>query len=330
MKRYDKKFSLRKSLLWIFLFILIASATLFAISWWENSQEYTGGSDTSVIEVNGEQYERNANIETVLLMGLDKFSEAVDNSSYSNDQQADFLMLYVLDNEAKTCKALHLNRDTMVEMNILGVAGMEIGTVKQQLALAHTYGNGQNVSCRNTAGAVSNLLMGASIDHYVSVTMDAVSVFNDMVGGVELEVLSDFTGVDDSLKKGETVLLDGEHALNYVRGRHGVADGTNADRMIRQRQYLDALYKTALKRADSDEAFIFNAVQQLSEYIVSDCYVQDIKDLFDRISNYEFLGFYNIEGKSVMGERLVEFYPDEEAVKKLAVELFYIPKRNAV
>lgn len=330
MKRYDKKFSLRKSLLWIFLFILIASATLFAISWWENHQEYTGGPDTSVIEVNGEKYERNANIETVLLMGLDKFSEAVDNSSYSNDQQADFLMLYVLDNEAKTCKALHLNRDTMVEMNILGVAGMEIGTVKQQLALAHTYGNGQNVSCRNTAGAVSNLLMGASIDHYVSVTMDAVSIFNDMVGGVELEVLSDFTGVDDSLKKGETVLLDGEHALNYVRGRHGVADGTNADRMIRQRQYLDALYKTALKRADSDEAFIFNAVQQLSEYIVSDCYVQDIKDLFDRISNYEFLGFYNIEGKSVMGERLVEFYPDEEAVKKLAVELFYIPKRNAV
>lgn len=283
-----------------------------------------------MIEANGEKYERNANIETVLLMGLDKFSEAVDNSSYSNDQQADFLMLYVLDNEAKTCKAIHLNRDTMVDMSILGVAGMEIGTVKQQLALAHTYGNGQNVSCRNTAGAVSNLLMGASIDHYISVTMDAVSVFNDMVGGVELEVLSDFTEVDDSLKKGETVLLDGEHALNYVRGRQGVEDSTNNDRMIRQRQYLEALYNTTLKCVDSDEAFVFNAVRQLSEHIVSDCYVQDIEDLFDRISNYEFLGFCNIEGKSVMGERYIEFYPDEEAVKKLAIELFYIPKNDAV
>lgn len=329
MKKTNKKAS-KKALALVLICILVLCSALVAISVWEQQQDFTGEQSTqessTSIESDGVEYELNKNIETILVMGLDKFSENVDTSSYDNDQQADFLMLFVLDNQNKTFKALHLDRDTMVEMNVLGVAGKEIGTIKQQLALAHTYGNGQNVSCRNTAKAVSNLLDGIDITHYVSVTMDAVPVYNDLVGGVTVEVLDDFTGIDDTLVKGEKVTLMGDKALTYVRTRYGMEDSTNSHRMVRQRQYLEELYRISREKVEKDENFIITAWEQMANYTVSDCYEQDLLQIYEKVSEYEYLGTEYIDGESVKGERFMEFYPDEEALKKLVLKMFYTPK----
>lgn len=329
MKKTNKKAS-KKALALVLICILVLCSALVAISVWEQQQDFTGEQSTqessTSIESNGVEYELNKNIETILVMGLDKFSEDIDTSSYDNDQQADFLMLFVLDNQNKTFKALHLDRDTMVEMNVLGVAGKEIGTIKQQLALAHTYGNGQNVSCRNTAKAVSNLLDGIGITHYVSVTMDAVPVYNDLVGGVTVEVLDDFTGIDDTLVKGEKVTLMGDKALTYVRTRYGMEDSTNSHRMVRQRQYLEELYRISREKVEKDENFIITAWEQMAKYTVSDCYEQDLLQIYEKVSEYEYLGTEYIDGESVKGERFMEFYPDEEALKELVLKMFYTPK----
>ena len=325
-----KKDASKKALILVLICVFILCSALLAISIWEQKQNFTGEQSTQEastgIESDGVEYEINKNIETVLVIGLDKFSEDVDTSSYDNDQQADFLMLFILDNQNETCKGLHIDRDTMVEMNILGVAGQEIGTIKQQLALSHTYGNGQNVSCRNTAKAVSNLLHGIDITHYVSVTMDAVPVYNDLVGGVTVEVLDDFTGIDDTLVKGEKVTLIGNQALTYVRTRYGMDDSTNSHRMIRQRQYIEELYKTTREKVREDENFVLTAWDKVAEYTVSDCYEQELLEIYEKISEYEYLGTDRIEGKSVVGERFMEFYPDEKALKELIIKTFYTPK----
>ena len=330
MKKTNKKASKKKALLLVLVCVSVLCSALLAISIWENQQDFIGEQLTQESSTNaqadGVEYELNENIETVLVMGLDKFAEDIDTSSYDNDQQADFVMLFVLDNQNKTCKALHINRDTMVEMNILGIAGQEIGTTKQQLALAHTYGNGQNVSCRNTAKAVSNLFQGIDITHYVSVTMDAVPVFNDLVGGVTVEILDDFTGIDDTLIQGEKVTLMGDQSLIYVRNRYGMEDSTNSHRMIRQKQYIDELYKLTREKVNEDENFIITAWKELAQYTVSDCYEQDLMQIYEKVSGYEFLGTVQIEGESVVGERFMEFYPDEEKLSELVKELFYIPK----
>mgnify|MGYP000585160404 FL=1 len=68
--------------------------------------------------------------------------------------------------------------------------------------------------------------------------MDAVPILNDLLGGVEVTVLDDFSGIDDTLIKGETVTLHGDHALTYVRERYGLEDSSNSTRMVRQRQYM--------------------------------------------------------------------------------------------
>lgn len=314
----------------VFLFIFLLSTVLLIVNLWENRNsayfpEGTAGPQ-SVMQYNGTEYELKEGIRTLLVLGLDKFDEVEAVDGYTNNKQADFVMLLVIDDNAKTVTALHINRDTMADIPVLGIAGEKIGMVNKQLALAHTYGNGREVSCRNTADAVSSMLYNITVNHYVSVTMDSVPVYNDLVGGVEITVLDDFTGIDDELVKGETVTLKGEKALTYIRTRKGLDDSSNSTRMVRQRQYLDALYKKSIECKNSDENFVLTAVLQMADYMVSDCSSNQLTELAQTIIDYEFTEIRTIEGDNVVGEVHMEFFPDVDSLKKNVVELFYVPK----
>ena len=288
-KKRNGKRKLMRYLSIALLIIFLLTGAFLLLELWEKRQGNFPEQEPqdTAIEYNGDKYVINESVESFLIMGLDKFEDAIDNESYNNNQQADFLMLLVFDNEEKKCTAIHLNRDTMVDMNILGVAGQKVGTVYKQLALAHTYGNGKDVSCRNTADAVSGLLNGVKVNHYLSITMDAVPVLNDLLGGVEVTVLDDFTGIDDSLKKGETVTLHGEQALTYVRTRYGLEDSSNSTRMVRQKQYLNAIYDKAMLRIEEDDEFVVEASVKLADYIVSDRSVNQLQELTKKLSQYE-------------------------------------------
>lgn len=271
---------------------------------------------------NGGWYAKRDGLETVLLLGLDKYEEATQNS-YSNNQQSDFLMLLVLDQEEKRCTVLHLNRDTMAEIEILGVTGESAGSFTGQLALAHTYGSGGTDSCENTAVAVSKLLYGVSIDHYASVTMDGVALLNDLAGGVTLEVMDDLSEIDTELIQGATVTLKGQQALTYVRARQGLEDSSNLHRMERQRQYLSALQEQLSVCADRDAGFILEALLAVNEYLVSDCTVEQLSDLSDKINGYDVDEYLTLEGEAVQGEEYMEFYVDEQALQSLVMNVFY-------
>lgn len=311
--------------------VLILSTALLLVSLWERQQgkfsSPNSGEPSTAISYNGTEYELRDGIETMLIMGLDKFDEAIDNSAYNNDQQADFLMLLVIDNNSSTYTGIHINRDTMADINVLGVAGEKIDTVNQQIALSHTYGNGKEISCRNTADAVSDLLNNVKIDHYMSLTMDAVPIIADAVGGVEVEVLDDFTGLDDTLIKGQTVSLKGDHALNYIRARQGLEDSSNESRMARQRQFLNALYEECVEMQDADEDFIADVSLKLSEQLISDCSANKLQKMFKKLTSYKFGNINTIEGEFKNGERFVEFYADKDSVMKVVIEAFYKEKK---
>ncbi len=328
--RRERKLDILKLLAVLLAFIFVASAVLLSVSIWDRYRgkyaegHFDASSDTVVY--NGEEYRMKGGVETVLVLGLDKFEGTFSDDSYNNDRQADFLMLLVIDNEQQTSKVLHLNRDTMAEMNMLGVSGDKIGTVTKQIALSHTYGNGKEVSCRNAADAVSKLLLGVQIDHYVSVIMDAVPEYTELLGGVEVEILDDFTGIDDTLVKGQVVNLKGESALTYVRSRQGLEDATNEDRMERQRQFIEALYDRTAEVAEQDEDFVSSTALKMSPYTVSDCSVERMQSIFEKVSEYRFDGSYAIDGESVVGEVFMEFYPDEDSIKSTVINLFYEAK----
>ena len=314
----------RKKIIVVAAIALLLLAAIIGVALWEKgNNEFSGqgGTTQNTLTYQGKEYEFRQDIETILILGLDAFKDEEDDS-YNNDKQADFLLLLVIDRTNETCRAIPINRDTMAEMNVLGVAGDKVGTITQQLALAHTYGNGREVSCRNVANAVSGLLKGVKIDHYVSVTMEAVSIYNDTLGGVTLEVLDDFTHVDAALVKGETVTLKGEQALTYIRARHGMEDPTNTARMKRQKQYMEALHAQTRAAVAGDEDFLSRAALKISNYMVSDCSGNKLETLLDRLAQYELGGILEIEGDSTMGEKFLEFHPDEDSLMKVVVESF--------
>ncbi len=325
-KKINKRILLRNVILIVAVAFVVVAA-LLVIKFYENRQgnlPVTSVTQNTVI-YEGQEYTKKTNTETFLFIGLDKYEEEIDSDSYNNDQRADFLMLFVIDNKNKEYSAIHINRDTMADINILGLAGEKVGSVNAQLALAHTYGDGDMSSCRNTADAVSGVLNGLNIDKYISVTMDSVPEFNDLVGGVEVEVLDDFSGVDDTLVKGETVTLMGEHALNYVRTRFGLDDSTNKSRMERQRQYIISMQKKIQDVKSSDADFIFNAMDVIDKYMVSNCSVADLESKFNKISDYTMTEIYDIEGEYVLGEKNIEFYPDEASIEEVIMNVFYTP-----
>ena len=307
---------------------LLIAAILLGLFIWEKGfkSDFDIDKSNTALSYEGKDYVLNSNIETFLIMGLDKFEGDIDQSSYNNDQQSDFLMLVVFDKETSTYSVLHINRDTIATIDVLGLGGKKVGTVQKQIALAHTYGDGGAVSNNNAAKAVSTLLGGIKINHYAAFTLDSVAVMNDLVGGVEVEVLHDFSGVDDTLVKGETVLLEGDMALTYVRTRKDLDDSTNNTRMIRQQQYLNALREKMEKRMDEDPEFAAKAALAMADYMTSDCSATRLRDMAKRMEEYDFVEVMQLEGETKLGEKHIEFYPDESSLKKTVIDLFYVEK----
>ena len=280
--------------------------------------------DTSVT-YNGKTYTPKEDLETILLMGLDKYQKDTEQFGYLNDQQADFLLLLVLDEKTKTANLLHLNRDTMTEITRLGVGGGEADRFTGQLALAHTFGSGGSDSCLNTVKAVSKLLGGIRIQHYVSITMDAVATLNDLVGGVTVTIQDNFSQVDPTLVQGTEVRLKGEQALTYVRVRRNMEDSSNLARMERQRQYMQAFYEQLMKCCNTDPSFFEKNYVKVAEYVQTDCTIYQLQSLTEGMEQYQLDTIYTLDGNTQKGEEFMEFYPDKDSISNVILNLFYEP-----
>ena len=314
------------------IIFLIAAAFLF---WtlWENRQDdlQDPGYVEDVITYQGREYVRKDQIETFLIMGLDRYENSAVSDSHGTGVQADFLLLLVFDHETRQSTALQINRDSMTKVNKLSIGGTAVvDSYTAQIALAYNYVNDDNekIRCRNTIDSVEYLLKGIDVDHYFAVTMDAVAASCDVVGGVEVTVLDDFTGIDDTLVKGETVRLDGQQALRYVRTRYGLEDSSNSTRMARQQQYLDALYDSINSRISADDGFIVELVDALDDYVVYDSSDHRMQQMIEQFNEYEYLGIRQLEGQTELGEDFMEFYPDEASVRETVIELCYTPKNG--
>lgn len=267
----------------------------------------------------GVWYEPNDSVETVLVLGIDRFMDGTGGREDS--QQSDFLALLVLDHAAETFQLVQLNRDTMTDIPLRDITGVEYTTRYAQLALAHVYGGKEESSrCRNAVSAVRNLFYGAPIDHYLSLTMDAVATLNDAVGGVTVHIEEDMTAVDAAFTQGADVTLIGTQALSFVRARGGLEDSTNVSRMARQRQYLSALFeKFTTESIKSTEVYL-----QLNDTMTSDLTLDQLTSLEKWLKTYSYTGIRTLDGESVKGEEYMEFYVNEDALQEMIIELFYI------
>ncbi len=289
----------------------------------------TENTDSKNITYNGKKYAYNENVTNILLMGVD--TEKLSNSAsetYGENGQADLLVLISLDTSNGKMKAIQISRDTMVDINLFSENGQYIGVSNQQICLSYAYGDGREKSCENTVKSVSRLLYGMPINSYVSIDIDSIGILNDAVGGVTLTLDEDFNHKYFKAKKGETVTLKGQNVLRYIRARDKDDIEANNVRMKRQKSYMYAFYKQMITMTKKDITTPIKLYNKIQNHSISNLSIADITYLTKCIlmnKENDSIKFDSVSGKTVAGEKYVEFYPDQDKLYELVVNTFYTP-----
>ena len=291
----------------------------------QKAEEPVQVGSTKTITRDGIDYFPRQDVTIMMVLGIDQFGPVESSHYYRNNGSADSIMLLVFDETARDCTVLYLNRDTMLNMDVLGVRGEYAGTTFGQLALAHTYGTGLEDSCQNVKNTLMNYIHGLTIDYYVAMNMDAIPILNDAVGGVTVTVEDDFSKVNPSITMGE-VTLQGDQVIDYVRTRKDVGDQKNVTRMERQREYVDGFLKKLVEIERGDLDFAVRLYDQVAPYIVTDCSVTTLSNMLDRYAQFDLKEVVTPEGENRIEDGHYAFYVDEEKLDELIVRLIYSPK----
>ena len=155
-------------------------------------------------------------------------------------------------------------------------------------------------------------------------TIDALPIINDYLGGVTVTVPQDLTAVDPALKLGAEVTLMGKQVELFVRSRSGLEDSSNFARMERQKTYLNALIRTFAEKDLSDEELL-RAYDKTAPYILSDLSAATLSDMLKNLPAYRLSRIVSPEGEARVGREYMEFYADDEALKELVIDVFYTP-----
>ncbi len=299
----------------------------------ENADEETAAGDNPAyiwqegdIRYQGAVYRYNEDILTFLFLGIDKKDVVKPVKNGIDGGQSDAVFLLVLNPHTKEISIIGVPRDTMTEIAVYNEEGDYRGVSTAQIALQHGYGDGAEISCERTVEAVSKLFYQLPIHGYCAINMGAISLLNDAVGGIEVVALEDV--INSDIREGDTVLLKGEQAYQYLHNRdyRGAGSvGSAGRRLERQKQYLTAYAAKATEMMKTDITLPVTLYTTLSKYMVTDVTVDEVSYLATQITDYRFDGrnMYSLQGETVKGDRFEEFYADEKALYELILKVFY-------
>ena len=276
----------------------------------------------------GHKYQYNKNITSILFMGVDR--EELDSTEGTAKMraagQADTLFLAAVNTSIGKISLVNIPRDVMTYVRTYDDNGKYYGKKIRQICLAYAYGDGKKKSCQNVSYAVSKLLYGVPVNSYISIDLSAISILNDAVGGVNVQVLGDLTSVDPALKEGANVTLLGDQAETYVRSREFEPLDANLKRMQRQQQYVTAYAQKALQEMRSDLTLPLDLLKLVSKNSVTNLSAPKITYLATKVSGSSFSSdnIYSIDCEIKEGETgYAEYYPDETKLFEMVLKVFY-------
>jgi len=179
---------------------------------------------------------------TILLVGSDHVSE--DSEVYDGRDEAnlnDVNLLLHIPADHKSATIISFPRDTMLP--IPSCTDPETGDVydsmsEQQLNSAMSYGG---VPC--VAATISELT-GIEIPYAAMVTFDGVINISNAIGGVTVCLAQPIEDGETGLNLPEgLVTLKGGEALQFLRTRYGVGDGSDVSRISNQQVFMSALLR---------------------------------------------------------------------------------------
>lgn len=324
-KEQAKKIGFVCLVLILVLMILISGLRILESTAFLKGQTGEGQIASKTIERNGVKYFPRQDITVMLIMGIDEVGPVKDSGSYNNTGEADMIALAVFDETNEQMDILYINRDTMVDMPVLGIGGKPAGTANRQIAVSHTYGSGLEDSCENTKKTVSDLLYGLPINYYVAMNMDAIPILNDAVGGVTVTVVDDFSDVNPNILMGQTTLM-GQDALDYVQERREVGDQKNTSRMERQKEYMKNFLSAFKSKTSASDMFVLNTYEQVSDYIVTDLVAKSMSSIWNKYADYQLDEVVTLQGENTLENGHYAFILDEAALDALILKMFYAPK----
>ncbi len=283
-----------------------------------------------MVQRDGVWYRKKPGMKVLLILGIDQEDSEQPKgraNRYRNGGQADFLLITAIDHAAKQVHLLQIDRDTMADVTVLDVFGRESGSRTMQICLQHSYGANRDDRAQNTLRAVSRLLNGLELDGYLSADYSAVPALNDAIGGVTVVVPADMTSVDPDWKEGTSVTLHGMEAETFVRTRKTVGEGTNADRMTRQNEYIRKAAEQIRKFLSGNSNGGERLLAALKKYTVTSIPDQELLVEMIDASGYETLPTEYLEGSYSIGrDGFVEFHAAEGSAEEWILKCLYEPE----
>lgn len=328
-KRDDRTFVIKAALIAVAVILALAAAYIGGRYLEEKQYPETRGEmsagfgEVPKVEIDGVTYEQKMDLTSLLMIGIDKKSTD-EVKGYRDGGQSDFLLLVVIDHQNKTIRQLQIDRDTMTAVNVLGLFGNKAGSRVMQVCLSHGYGMDRQERCKNSIKAVEDLLNCPEIDLYMEIPLDAIASLNDLLGGVTVTLMDDFTMADSAMKEGATLTLTGEQAMTLVRRRIDVADGTNEARMTRQRIFMDAAVPKIREKIDESSGFVTTMIDTLSPYLTTNMARGRMINEINRAYHYEVEPVQYLTGEHSIGEDgFMEFHADEQSIVDFVLDAFY-------
>lgn len=280
--------------------------------------------EDGVVTYKGQKYRYNEDLVTILVMGVDKYTEVMQAEHGNDGGQADAVFLLLLDGSSGQINVVAINRNSMVQVDVYNRNGTYAGTGSMQLALQHAYGDGMGVSNQRMAEAVSRMFHNIPIHAYASMNMSGIAPLNDTIGGITLTPVRDIPGTN--VRAGQTITLMGDDAYQYVHWRDWENEFASADnRLEREKQYLSIFGKKVLAQIKKDPSVVTELYSTVQQYLVTDLSLDRITYLAAEAGGYHFdaNNIYTVPGKTQMGFMYEEYIVDEEGLRELIINLFF-------
>lgn len=261
-----------------------------------------GDTPSGPVKYQNKLYEYNENILTFLVMGIDNGKETFEPWETEIEDigngQADALFLAVLNMEDNSIKVIGINRNTMTDIYDCDNTDGPVPTFFSQIALQHAYGKDRKTGCEYQLKVVRDLFY---------------------------KVLEDITLHDASLIKGNHVHLMGESAYWYIKYRDIDQFASVDMRTKRQAQYLNGFIDAAKQSVKENPYVALQLYKKISPQTDTNISTAEIVYLASVLPKcrFEENSFYSIPGETVMGETYEEFYPDDDALLTLILNVFY-------
>ncbi len=282
--------------------------------------------DDNTVVYKDKKYALNENLVSILVMGIDR-ENINENLGVGNNGQADVIFVATIDTKTKKANIIPISRETLTDISIYTQGGKYVGTEKQQICLAYAYGSTAQQSSENVMQAVKRMLYGININSYVTIELEGIAQLSEMVGGVPVTCIEDYKYGINNYKVGQQLNLKGKEAIRYIQYRSEDLN-SNSLRMQRQKQFLSALINEVGNEIMNDFTNLPKFYNELAPYYSSNVSLPQLTYLAKECLTMNFgdlLNYKSIDGTLNMGEKWVEFIPNEDSILQTVIDVFYIP-----